>query len=121
MEAEEDGYKYFGFQLDPSPTGIMVDAMADTGCQSCLVGLKIMQKFGLSSDSFIPVNMRMHSADDHNIPVLGAAVLRLSGVDQLGTKRVTRQIVYITGNTDKFFLLERHEWIWVLCRFVSPL
>ena len=78
----------------------MVDAMADTGCQSCLVGLELMKKLGLSSDDLIPVNMQMHSADNRNIPVLGAAILKLSGVNQLGTKRMTQQIVFIKGSTD---------------------
>ena len=104
MEVEKDDYKHFGFHLNPLPAGMMVDAMADTGCQSCLAGLELMRKFGLSNGDLIPVNMRMHSADNHDIPVLGAVILKLSGVDQLGTKRVTRQIVYVTGSTDKFFL-----------------
>jgi len=49
--------------------------MADTGCQSCLAGLELMKKFGLSSDDLIPVKMQMHSADNHNIPVLEAVIL----------------------------------------------
>ena len=46
----------------------------------------------------------MHSADDRNIPILGATILRMSGRDQLGEKRMTQQIAYITYSTDKLFL-----------------
>ena len=46
----------------------------------------------------------MHSADNHNIPILGAVILRLSGKDQSGNERTTRQIVYVTDSTDKLFL-----------------
>ena len=46
----------------------------------------------------------MHSADNHDIPILGAVILMLSGKDQLGDERTTRQIIYITDSTDKLFL-----------------
>ena len=46
----------------------------------------------------------MYSADNRNIPILGAIILRLSGKDQLGDKRMSQQIVYITYSTDKLFL-----------------
>lgn len=52
----------------------------------------------------IPVSMQMHSTDNHDIPILRATILRLSGKDQLGTERITRQITYITNSTDKLFL-----------------
>ena len=47
--------------------------------------------------------MQMHSADNYNIPILGAMILRLSGRDQLGNERTTQQIIYI-DSTDKLFL-----------------
>ena len=67
--------------------------MADTGCQSCLAGSKPIEKLRLSSKDFVPVNMQMHSADNRDILILGAIILRLSGKDQLGGKRTTQQII----------------------------
>ena len=96
--------EHFGFHISPLPDDITIDAMTDTGCQSYLAGLMIMRKFDLSSRDLIPVNMQMHSAYNHCIPVLGAATLRLSGVDESDSKRTTQQMVYITNDTDKFFL-----------------
>ena len=75
--------------------------MVDMGC---LAGSKLIEKLKLSSKDLIPVNMQMHSADNRDILILGAIILRLSGKDQSGGKRTTRQIIYITDNTDKLFL-----------------
>ena len=78
--------------------------MVDTGCQSCLAGFKLVERLGLSSRDLISVNMRMHSVDNCDIPILGATILRLSGRGPLGDERITRQIAYITYSTDKLFL-----------------
>ena len=76
--------------------------MADTGCQSCLAGLKV-KKLVVSVRDLIPVNIKMQVANNDNIRILGAALLRLSGKSN-GEERSTRQMVYITDNTDKLFL-----------------
>ena len=77
--------------------------MADTGCQSCLAGLKVIKKLGVSVRNLIPVNIKMQAANN-NIRILGAALLRLSGKSNEGEERSTRQMVYVTDNTDKLFL-----------------
>ena len=66
MAVQKEDYKHFGFHLFVQPNTVSVDAMADTGCQSCLVGFKLVEKMGLSSRDLIPVNMRMHSADNRD-------------------------------------------------------
>lgn len=104
VTVQREDYKYFGFCLSVQPDAVLVDVMADTGCQSCLAGFELVEKLGLSNNDLIPVNMLMHSADNRDIPILGAIILRLSGRDQLGNERITRQIVYITYSTDKLFL-----------------
>ena len=104
IEIRKEDYEHFGFQLSVPSNTIWVDAMADTGCQSCLAGSKLIEKLKLFSKDLIPVNMQMHSADNRDIPILGAIILRLSGKDQSGGERTTRQIIYITDSTDKLFL-----------------
>ena len=81
-----------------------VSAMADTGYQSCLASLKIIKKLGLSPTNLIPVDFKMHVANDANIRILGAAILRLSGKDKDGKEHSTREVVYVTDCTDKLFL-----------------
>ena len=78
--------------------------MADTGCHSCLAVLKVMKKLGLSVRDLILVDIEMHAANNNNIHILGATILRLSGKNNKGGEHSTRQIVYMTDNTDKLFL-----------------
>ena len=63
-----------------------------------------MEKLGLSTKDLIPVNLKMHAADNHNICILGATILRLSGKNSKGEETSTRQMVYVTNKTDKLFL-----------------
>ena len=73
---------------------------------NCLAGFKVLKKLGLSTKDLIPVELRMHAADNHDIQLLGAAILRLTGRNHDGKKRTTRQIVlvYVTNHIDKLFL-----------------
>ena len=104
MSTHREDYEHFGFEIPTPPTSAFVSAMADTGCQSCLAGFKVLKKLGLSTKDLIPVELRMHAADNHDIQLLGAAILRLTGKNHDGKERTTRQIVYVTNNTDKLFL-----------------
>ena len=46
----------------------------------------------------------MHSANNNGIKILGAAILRFSGRSKPGQTIETRQIVYVTSDSDKLFL-----------------
>ena len=61
----------------------------------------------LSNKDLISVSMQMHSADNRDIPILGAVILKMSGKDQSGDERTTQQIIYITDSTDELFLSRR--------------
>ena len=87
METQKEDYENFGFHLSVLPNAVSVDAMANTGCQSCLAGFKLIEKLKLSSKDFIPVNMQIHSADNHDILILVAVIHRLFRRDQLGDER----------------------------------
>ena len=78
--------------------------MADTGCQSCLAGIKIAHRLGLNEGNLIPVTLKMHAANNRNIKILGATILRFSGTNSAGEMLKTRQVVYITDSSDKLFL-----------------
>ena len=99
-----EDHEYFGFTLTSTPKPIQVDTMADTGCQSCLAGIKVIQKLGLDRTDLIPVTMKMHAANNNSITILGAVILRISGRDQSGSMVETRQITYVTDASDKLFL-----------------
>ena len=78
--------------------------MADTCCQSCLASMKMIRRLGLHEDDLIPVTLRMHAANNNSIKILGAAILRFSGRSKPGQTLETRQIVYMTSDSDKLFL-----------------
>ena len=78
--------------------------MADTGYQSCLAGAKLLHRLGLQTHHLIPVTMQMSAANDKQIRILGALILRISGKSTDGTTLQTRQIVYFTDGSDKVYL-----------------
>ncbi|MEO0563056.1 MAG: hypothetical protein AAF125_13190, partial [Chloroflexota bacterium] len=93
-----------GFRLDQSTLSVPYRAIADTGCQSCLAGEKLLKHLRLRTSHLIPVSMRMQAANDLRINILGALILRLSGQTDRGKTLTTRQIVYFTDNSDRFYL-----------------
>ena len=79
-------------------------AMADTGCQSCLASLKVVNRLGIKKSDLIPVKLTMRAANNNGINILGASIIRFSGCSSSGKQYQTRQIVYVTNDADKLFL-----------------
>ena len=79
-----DDYEALGFKVSTPTMTCPASAIADTGCQSCLAGLKLTRRLGLRLSDLIPVTMRMHTATTGGIKILGAAILRFSGRDGRG-------------------------------------
>ena len=106
VKVVEDDYNQLGFRnrFKVPQNPVVVPAMADTGCQSCLAGIKVLHKIGLGQCDLIPVNMKMHAANNKGIVILGAIVARLSGKDCENREVETRQVIYITDSSDRFFL-----------------
>ena len=104
IEALPQDYKDIGFELKTKVTPMNQYVMADTGCQSCLIVIQVIQRMGLRHRDLIPVSMRMHAPNNKAIKILGAAVLRFSGTNKSGHHVETRQIVYVTGDSDKVYL-----------------
>ena len=62
-----------------SALAVTVPAIADTGCQSCLTGLKVINRLGLGKSDLKPVTMKMQTAaNNEGIIILGAVLLRIS-------------------------------------------
>ena len=102
--AHPDDYRALGFKpVVSKPHTAQLTTMADTGCQSCLAGMKMIHLLGLSESDLLPVTLHMHAANN-GIKILGAVVLRFSGQSHSGKMLETGQIVYVTSDTDKLFL-----------------
>ena len=78
--------------------------MADTGCQSCLASIQVIRRLGLSERDLIPVTMQMHAVNNNGINIMGAVILRFSGRSPSGATLESRQLVYVTSDSDKLFL-----------------
>ena len=62
----------------PRQAGCSIEGMADTGCQSCLVGTNILHKLGMSKSNLIPVSLKMQAANKSGIHLLGAILLEFT-------------------------------------------
>ena len=75
-------------------------ALADTGCQSCLAGVELLSKLGVSQNDLLPVKTKIKAANDNSIALLGAIPLSMTA-----RGRNTKQMTYITDViTDRLFL-----------------
>ena len=85
----------------PRSAQCTIEGMPDTGCQSCLSGVNILHKLGMSRKTLIPVSQRMQAANKSGIHILGAILLELSLPD---SDAVTKQMIYVTPNVTRLFL-----------------
>ena len=74
----KEDYAALGFHLERDTKTVSLPAMADTGCQSCLAGLKVLHRLGLRESDLSPVTLKMHTATYRGITILGATVLRFN-------------------------------------------
>ena len=91
-----------GLNFTPPPRSKVCTqkALADTGCQSCLAGINLLTKLGVSKTDLLPVQTKIKTANNSNIPLLGAIPLSLTAQGQS-----SNQLTYITDAvTDKLFL-----------------
>ena len=106
VRVDDQDYVDLGFKpiVNNPENTITVPAMTDTGCQSCLAGFKTVQRLGLTKSDLLSVKMKMHAANNQPISILGAIILRISGTDQNDNVKETRQMTYITKDSNNIFL-----------------
>ena len=59
----KEDYEHFGMPLSSYPRGGQVTAIVDTGCQSCLIGLKMVYRLGFKRADLLPVEHKMSAAN----------------------------------------------------------
>lgn len=103
-----EDYQQLGLSpiVNVNENAISIQAMADTGSMNCLAGYKYIQRLGLNKKDLIPVSMLMNAANHKSIKILGGVLLSIHGKDQDDNHRETRQLTYITSDSDKFYLSE---------------
>ena len=94
---------FFGKQCPSVPVSFL-DAITDTGAQSCLMGSKLFYRCGFKKRDLIPVKNKMVAANREPITILGAICLRISGSSETNCKTEAAALVYISPDTDKFYI-----------------
>ena len=92
IAARREDLRQHGHTLRQETQALTVDAMADTGCQSCLAGPQLLARLHLTEADLIPVNLIIHSASGDDLPILGSAILRITASI---TGQETRQMVLL--------------------------
>jgi len=85
-----------------SPT--QIEAVTDTGAQSCLWSRKEFLKAGFALTDLIRVTHQMQAANTAPIHIDGAILLRLSGCDQNNKEVEAGVMVYISPDAKQFYL-----------------
>ena len=104
--ADPSDIQNLGFKptIKTSTSPVVHNALADSGCQSCLGSMELLKKMKLSRHHLLPVTMLMTAANNKGINIIGALPLLLSGTSPSGSTLSTRQIVYFTDSTERVFL-----------------
>ena len=103
LSIDPTDYNSLGLECPTRTATITQQAIADTGCQSCLAGTNLLHRLGIMEDELVPTSMRMYAANGNPIELRGTVILRISGQSQ-GLRRETRQFVYITPSTKALYL-----------------
>ena len=104
VRTSRDDYMHSGATSSPVLKGGSITAIAATGCQSCLIGLKTAYRLGFKNSDFIAVKHNMKAVNKHSINIAGAVLLRLSGFDSEGYPMETAQVCYVTPDNDNMYL-----------------
>ena len=98
-----DAHKSLGKCWQGSRKGIFdattVDAIADTGCQTCTAGIDILESLSCPQRYLIHSNHKIVGITEDSLQIVGAILLRIT----IG-KRTTRQMVHISKNIRGLFL-----------------
>ena len=104
IEALIKDMKELGVPVQSTPKPHNTLALPDSGCQNMLVGIKTIYKMGLCKNDLVPVTLSMRSANEGDICLLGAILVRVWGRSDSGIIVETKQMCYVTDGIDRVFL-----------------
>ena len=100
----EADYRRFGIRhAHVKPTA--VKAVADSGCQSPIMGLGLLYKLGLKKKDLVRINATATSISGTRIDIIGVVVLRVSGLDRkTGKMAESAAQVRVASNVRDFYI-----------------
>ena len=99
-------YAHFGYRFTKPARTCQLRAITDTGCQSTIMNLEQVHKMGYTKTDLIPTKLRMQAIDTNPIEIIGAIIVRLSGLDIQGNSHETTQICYVSNKIKGMYLSE---------------
>ena len=103
VAVDSDAYVRLGLPAPP-PRSADIPAVADSGAQTCLMGLSVLRSMGLSKRDLRPVTKRILAANDQEINILGAVHLNMFGFNTRGRRLETSATVFVSDSTNRFYL-----------------
>ena len=82
----------------------VMDALADSGCQACCMGLEQLPRLGLSTNDLLECDMKLSGANNSTIEVVGAVFIVISGKDKSGNSWQTNQLCYVARGVKKLIM-----------------
>ena len=106
IKPDVDGYDELDLQPRPPQKhkATSTKSLVDTGAQMVVVDVRTVYAMGLSRKHIIPVGMTIKAANTGGLKLLGGVLVRISGKDQQGNERVTRQLAYVAEEVNRVFL-----------------
>ena len=99
-------HKKFGVTWKGSRRGAFkshaVDAIADSGCQTCSAGFDTLERIGCPVPYLVPTNHRIVGITDSFLDIVGSVLLRIEVAG-----KITRQMVHVSRNTRGLYLSEK--------------
>ena len=96
-----DVHEKYGFRLKKNLKRTVIDAIADTGCQTTTSGIDILKKLNISERSLVPTVHRIVGITDTRLTIVGSLFV---SIEHNG--RFTNQMVHISNNSSGLYLSE---------------
>ena len=80
---------------------VVIEGLADTGCQTCIAGEEFLKEIGCPPDYMIPTKHRIVGITSAGLGIVGAILMRL-----VLYGRISRQVVYISTKVKGFYMSE---------------
>ncbi len=80
VSVSESLYRSLKLGIPPRNETTILSAVADTACQFCLAGINILPLLGLDKSNLVKCSMKMNSANNTGIEILGALPLEITGL-----------------------------------------
>ena len=85
--------------ITKAPQEVSVNAIADTGAQTCACGLDVLNKIGVSENDLIPTNHRINGVTSSSMDIAGVLFAAISA-----NGLTSKQVIYVGRNIQGLFL-----------------